>query len=291
MTLAGPDVLQTAVGEAVVLHRLALAIECRDALSNRPVNTSVDVRYRRLATATQPTPGWRPLARNGNARFTLRHAIPDDPSRPLRQLEIAVDDPSRRYVPRRFIVTPWTYADVRDPAPFVDPSARLLRLWLRPGSAYAFPRTTTVVRGRVTRDGQPVRWARVEGTTPTSVAGWAHADDRGEFVLVVTDPGYDPIRDSPRTLLVTLEVTARGDPPPPAKSPEPDPKDRSADLLSEVIARPSNPPAAAELDNLVLRGETVPAGYVANHETAEQPTVALGAETVLKDAVKFAPKP
>lgn len=318
------ETLQTSIGRAVVLHRLALAIECRDALSDRPTNTSVGVRYRRLPSATNPNPPWRPrrepgvvdvadplrgpgralggagtvaglaavgaagvgvqLSRNGSGQFTLRHVIPDDPLRPLPQLELVVDDPSRRYVPRRFTVTPWTYAAVREPAPFVVGRARLLRLWLRPGSAYAFPRTHTMVRGRIAlADGTPVRWARVEGTTPTSVAGWAHADERGEFVLPVTDPGYDPIRDFPRNLVVTLVVTAD------SAARKPDPKDRAADLVSEVIPRSSNPPSDAELDNEVLRGTALPPGYVPNTATARQVTVPVGAAVNLTEDVVFAP--
>lgn len=286
MTTLGRETLETVVGPAVVLHRLALAVECRDVLSDRPPGTGVNLRYRRLPTATRSTPTWRTLTRNGAAQFVLTHRIPDDPTRPLPQLEIAVDDPSRRYVPRRFTVTPWTYADVREPQPYVDAHARLLRLWLRPGSTYPFPRTGSVIRGRVTRtDGTPIRWARVQGTTPTSVAGWAHADERGEFLLPVTDPGYDPIRDVPRTLVVTLVVSARKDPP------APDPRDRAADLLSEVIPRSSNPPVDGELDNDVLRGEIQPAEYVGNTGTAQQVTVPVGAAAILTEDLVFEPQP
>jgi hypothetical protein len=279
------DILETSIGPAVVQHRLALAVDCRDALSDRPTSTSVGVRYRRIPTPSNPDPQWRPLRGSGRAQVTLRHRIPDDPARPLPQLQLVVDDPSRRYVPRRFTVTPWTYAEVKEPAPYVEAQARLVRIWLRPGSVYAFPRTSTVIRGRVTRVGVPVRWARIEGTTPTSVAGWAHADERGEFVLPIVDPGYDPIRDYPRDLVVTLVVVAAADPDPP------DRRDRAADLLSEVIPRSSNPPLPAELDNDMLRGAAVPPGYVGNIAIARQVTVPVGAALTLADDVDFEPQP
>jgi hypothetical protein len=280
------DILQTSIGPAVVRHRLALAIECRDALSDRPVSSPVRVRYRRLPPAPSPKGPWQPLSPTGLAQFTLRHRIPDDPAHSLPQLEIDVEDRSRRYVPRRFTVTPWTYAEVREPAPYVRAEARLLRLWLRPGSAYRFSRTATVIRGRVgLADKTPVRWARIQGTTPFSEAGWAHADERGEFVLPILDPGYDPVRIRLLTFAVTLVVVA-------AKNPvKPDAEDRTADLISEVIPRSSNPPLSAELDNLTLRGTTVPPGYVGNVLPAPQVTVSIGAELNVAQDVIFQPQP
>ncbi len=280
------DILQTSIGRAVVFHRMALAVECRDALSDRPVDSPIVVSYRRLPTPTNPNPTWRELSRTGLAQFTLRHRIPDDPTRPLPQLQIKIEDPSRRYVPRRFTVTPWTYAQVKEPAAYVPTRARLLRLWLRPGSAYQLPQTATVIRGRVAlQDGKPVRWARIEGTTLFSVAGWAHADDRGEFVLPVLDPGFDPVRETRLSAVVTLRVVA-------AKNPSAtDSKDRTADLISEIIPRSSNPPLDTELDNHVLRGGAEPPGYVGNIAAARQVTVRIGAAVNLTQDVEYVPTP
>ena len=283
--MSTPDVLTTSIGRAVVLHRLALAVECRDALSDRPTGTPIQLRWRRIDRAGNPVPPWRPIDRAARAQLVLRHRIPDDSRHPLGKLEICVDDRSRRYVPRRFVANPWTYADVREPAPYVDADARLLRLWLRPGSAYALPRTATAIRGRVVRpDEAPVRWARVEATTPTSIAGWAHADERGEFLLVVVDPGYDPIRDSPRDLDVTLVVSA-----PPAGGDPPDPRDRAADLPGEEIARSTNPPTDPELDNDLLRGTRHPPGYLINTSVVPPVTVPIGSTVTLTPAVVYTP--
>jgi hypothetical protein len=280
------DILQTSIGPAVVFHRLALAVECRDALSDRPVDSPIAVSYRWLSTPTNTNPAWRGLSRTGPAQFTLRHHMPDDPTWPLPQLQIKIEDPSRRYIPRRFTVTPWTYAQVKEPAAYVPTRARLLRLWLRPGSAYQLPPTATVIRGRVAfQDSKPARWARVEGTTLFSVAGWAHADDRGEFVLPILDPGYDPVRDHRLNVVVTLRVVA-------AKSPAAThPKDRTADLISEIIPRSSNPPLDTELDNGVLRGAAVPPGYVGNIAPARQVTVRIGAAVNLTQDVEYVPTP
>ena len=280
------DILDTSVGPAVLLHRLALAVECRDALSDGPAGSGLIARYRRVPTPARPDPPWRSLTRYGSSRFTLLHRIPDDPLHPLPRLQIAVDDPGRRFVPRRFTVTPWTYTQVHEPPVPVVPRARLLRVWLRPGSAYPFPRTGTVIRGRVVRGGKPARWARIEGTTATSVAGWAHADDRGEFVLPVVDPGYDPVRldGMPPDRRVSLVVVAPRAPLPEVAG------DRVADLVSEPIDRSANPPDEDDLDNPVLRGEAVPRGYAGNTAIVAPVDVPIGAALHLTADVDFAPQ-
>jgi hypothetical protein len=278
-------VLQTSIGPATVLHRLAVAVEARDALSNRPAETVVFARYRRVPTPTNPTPSWLPMTRRGTARFTLQHRL--DATAPLPDLQLVIDELSRRYVPRRFTITPWQLADVAEPAPYVEPFARLLRLWLLPGTAYPLPGTATVIRGRVTQDGRPKRWARVQGTTPASDAGWAHTDERGEFVLPIINAGADLTRVTTDQITVTLRVIGTPtlvDPPPPLV-------DRTNDLVSEVIPRSSNPAIPAELDNDVLRGIATPPGYAENVPPAPTATIPVGSETYLTQPVVFVPQP
>jgi hypothetical protein len=277
-------VLQTAVGPATVLHRLAVAVDVRDALSNRPADTVVIARYRRVPMPTNPAPRWLPMARRGTARFTLRHRL--DATAPLPDLQLVIDEPTRRYVPRRFTVTPWQLADVAEPAPYVEPFARLLRLWLQPSTGYPLPGTATVIRGRVTQDGRPKRWGRVQGTTPTSDAGWAHTDERGEFVLPIIDAGADLTRVTTDQITVTLRVIGT----PTVADPAPPLIDRTNDLVSEVIARSTNPATPAELDNDVLRGIAVPAGYVENAAPARIEAIPISTETHLTDVV-FVPQP
>jgi hypothetical protein len=278
-------VLQTEVGPATVLHRLAVAVEARDALSDRLVDSVVNARYRRVPTLTNPTPRWQPMSRRGTARFTLRHKL--DATSPLPDLEVAIDEPTRRYVPRRFTITPWQLADVAEPAPYVEPVARLLRIWLLPGSAYPLPGTATVIRGRVTQNGQPKRWARIQGTTPASDAGWAHTDERGEFVLPILDAGADLTRVTTDQITVTLRVIGT----PSIAAPLPPMRDRTLDLVSEAIPRSANPATPAELDNAVLRGMAVPAGYRENAAPARQETIQVSTETRLSTDVVFVPQP
>jgi hypothetical protein len=276
--------IDTALGPVTVLHRLALGVECLDALVDRLVLTSVRVGRqapgRVLPRPLDPTWPCLDLERSGPARFKLRHhgLMPAE-------LTVRVDDPTRRYVPRRFTVHPWPVAalDETNGQPYVPVRSRLLRTWLWPGSAYPLPRGTTVIRGRVVHDARPARWARLVAMGPTGqVAGRAHADDRGEFVLVVTDPDQNPLQS---TIAVDVRVVA-------SKTPAPvDPLDRCADLVVEDVARSSVPPTPAELDNDVLRGVALPSGYVANTHAPRHLTAPVGAELTLTEDVVFDPQP
>lgn len=279
------SVLQTVIGPATVLHRLALAVEGRDALSDRPAETPLTAFCRRVPSATNPAPHWQPMARRGTSRFILEHRLTGTPAPPA--LELFLDDPTRRYVPRRFTVTPWRLVDVAEPAPYVEPFTRLLRVWLLPGTAYPLPRTATVIRGRVTQGGRPKRWARVQATTPTSDAGWAHTDERGEFVLPISDAGADLTRVTTDRITVTLRVIGVSTLPVPL----PAAGERTEDLVSEVIARSSNPATPAQLDNDALRGIAVPAGYAENVLPDRQAVIPVGTETHLTTDIVFVPQP
>jgi hypothetical protein len=86
------------------------------------------------------------------------------------------------------------------------------RLVLFPGAGGAPGPGATVLRGRVTRPGDvPVRWTRVVARDDHDDLGWAHGDDRGEFVLVVAGPadaGAMPPDPLPLHLTVTAPVAA-----------------------------------------------------------------------------------
>ncbi len=286
MSATDVDRIDTAVGPADVLHRLALGVECVDAVSGRRLRTDVAA-GRELDALLLPEPAerdWpcRGLERKDTGRFQLRfdHGTPT-------ALRLRLVDPRRRVVARRLELPLWSLADVRaaEATPPVVPSAsRVLRPWLWPGVAAGLPRGATVVRGRVESGGAPVRWARVTAVRPgDGPVGRAHADERGEFVLLVTDTGSLP-PPAPSTLDVDLEVVA----PDPATAPPVDPDDRYADLVVEGLARASNPPTPAELDNPVLRGTAVPPGYVPNTVVAPTLTVPVGGELTLTEAIPFA---
>jgi hypothetical protein len=244
--------IDTGVGPAEVRHRLALAVEPVDALTRRPVGPAVRV--------GRETPrGVVALETNGTAWFKLRHRGGLGGTATVR-----VDDPWRRYVPRRLAVPLWTVAEVeaadaQPPGPYVPVRSRLLRPWLLPGAAHPAPRTATGVRGRVVRAGLPVRWPRVEAIGPGDLTvGWAHGDERGEFLLLLTGTGTlapPPPSDLNVRLLLHARLPAPGAPTPPPGA------DPLADLPREVLARSAAPPLPADLDNPLLRGQTVPAGY------------------------------
>jgi len=269
-----------------VAHRLALAVEVRDAVTNRLADTPVRVGREITALLTArgrqaADPGWpcQDLERSGLARFKLRRG-PQLPS----VITLRIEDAGRRYVPRRVSVTLWSQADLQavdqspPTGPYVPVDSRLLRIWLAPGSGYLLARGTTAIRGRVLRGtagalsaDAPVRWPRITAIGPGNVpVGWAHGDERGEFVLPVSSTGMVPPLNG--QFAVDIDVVGR----PAATAPDPDPADRCADLVVEVVPRSPAPPTAADLDNDLLRGRAVPAGYVAGAAPAPHWTVQVG---------------
>ena len=186
MTTDPALVIDTAVGPANVLHRLALGVECLDAVTGRLVRTGVLV-GREMDPLLLPRihdPEWPcfSLPGKGVGRSYLRfdHTIPVHT--PLR---LRLVDPSRRFVPRRLELPLWTLAEIlaAEAAPPVVPAAsRLLRPWLWPGSAALLPSGMTVIRGTIRTGAAPVRWARLTAVRHGDVTvGHGHADERGEF--------------------------------------------------------------------------------------------------------------
>ena len=274
--------IDTSVGPAAVLHRLALAVEVMDPLTDRLALTAL--RTGREVVRRTPTTDRRwpcaPLDAGGPARFKLRH------QRPLpRQVVIRLDDPTRRYVPRRLRIALWPVARLdQGPAqPYVTVAHRLLRAWLWPGAAMTLPAGSTVVRGRVVRQGRAARWVRVAARDQGGrIVGRAHGDDRGEFVLVVTDQNANPL---PAVLSLNLRIHAR------RRVVPIDLLDPCADLVVERIPRSPAPPAAPVLDSPGLGGTRIPASYVANARPDTPVDVPTGTEVVLPDELLFVPSP
>jgi hypothetical protein len=271
--------IETSIGPSDVLHRLALAVECRDALTDRLAISPLRAGYELLRSPYVPVPDpTYPCIRldvAGPARFKLRHDVP----LPTR-VRVRIDDPSRHFVPRRLRLLLWPVSQLDgSPAqPYIPTDYRLLRVWLWPGTAASFPVGSTVVRGRVMRNGQPARWARVTARGATNaVAGFAHADDRGEFALVVSDAGQHPLMSM---IPLDLRVDARRVPR------RVDQFDPLADITVEPVPR-SSPPAPANLDTPRLRGIALPPGYVANAKAPTPVTVPTGVDTILPDDLEF----
>jgi hypothetical protein len=309
MTAGGVDGV-----EPLVLHRLALAVEPLDAVTRSPAGSGVRVGWeqdrppgRRPGRDDPPDPldplgrsrtrtRTRALETNGTAAFKLRYTLPHGrragtirprvpagrpPGTPP-SVVVLVDDPRRRYTPRRFEVQLWTLVDVEAvdrPAPaggVVPGDSRLLRPWLLPGAAYPASRTATGVRGRVaTPAGVPVPWPRIEALGPGNLTvGRAHGDERGEFLLLITGTGTlappPPARLTVRLVVHGPAAAAPGAPP------------------IELVPRSSAPTVPGDLDNPLLRGETVPDGY---QESAARPplSVPVGRIHIEHAPIRFSP--
>lgn len=268
------DTIDTSVGPVPVQHRLALGLIARDAVTDRSATAPLRVGWEASGHVLPPgLPTWWPCVdfeHAGGGRFRLRAT----PARPG-ALTVRLFDRSRRYVARRLGVTPWPYADLVDPLPahLIAVGSRTLPVWLFPGAAYPVPRGATAIRGRVTNQSAPLPWARIDAEDAGgTVLGHAHGDDRGEFLLLLTDTNQNPVQS---TVDVRLVVRA-----PAAALPDPP---------VEPVVRPANPPAAGDLDNPLLRGLTAPSVHVPNTALTRQVTVNVGEELVLADDVPFIP--
>jgi hypothetical protein len=278
--------ITTAIGPAHVLHRLALAVVCTDSVIDRPVSIPLRIGWERpergLPRGFDRSWPCLDLDRHGPGRAVLRL----DRRTPTGPVRIRIVDPRRRYAARRVELSLWKLTEIvaaEATPPEVPAVARTLRLWLLPGPAYVTARGATSVRGRVAVNGTPVRWARITAFGPGNQSvGRAHADERGEFLLLVTDTGTMP-PPAPSTLGVRLEVIA----PDPAHRPAVDAADRHADLVVETLTHPGNPPLPAELDNDVLRGRATPSGYLASTTAFPPVDLVIGQEKRLTTDIPF----
>lgn len=233
-----------------IVH-LALGIEPIEANSGLRAPSSVDVRIEQFPRPVHEWRTWRPgetlspylrvMPRRETGRFALLYHQRSTTTIPLRLVDnlrsrLPGANPGRfgvgqgrRIVPRRVSITIPAEAAVL--AAEADPATPPVPIWQRtfplgcfPGATAALPPGATVIRGRIERDDGtgrmvPVRWARVRGANAADDdIGWAHGDDRGEFVLVIGRSDND-IVSPPDPLAVTLSV-GHTDPPP-----TPDPAD------------------------------------------------------------------
>ncbi len=230
-----------------VFH-LALGVEPRDGNSGQRLVSSVDVRLERFPRPVDQWRAWRPgetltallarMHRHRSGRFVRRYDE-DSTGIPAQVALRIVDDrragrlrvagEGRTIVPRRVSVDVAAEAVVL--AAEADPATPPHPLWRRvfplacfPGADAPLPSRATVMRGRVVRadpltgDLVPVRWTRVRARDANGDdVGWAHGDDRGEFLLVVAPaPGGVAVAGDP--LPVSLVVGAVLPPPTPDPS-------------------------------------------------------------------------
>jgi hypothetical protein len=164
--------------------RLALGIELLDALRQGRIPHPIQITYDQVSLGLQRPRVWR----HNSCVFVLLFEKGVGGSVDLRFFDAAepawdADLDRRRYVPRRLRI-PLLSRDQADLRPYTQ---RVRRPALFPGAAYNVSESSTGMRGRVERNGKPLRWARVEAIQPDSgqTVGRAHCDDRGEFLLLL----------------------------------------------------------------------------------------------------------
>jgi hypothetical protein len=222
--------------------QLALGVEPRDAvLGTRAGGPTVTLDQ-------HPTPLhlWRSWPKGAILDEALPKMARHDSGRYLSLLEdrttgtvrIRLVDRSRRYVPRRFAIQLPDADEMSAPA-------RIIRPVLHPGATY--PITGTVVRGRVLDAQQvPVRWVRAEATLADSgdSIGWAHGDDRGEFVLAIGNAaGQVGLAANPLRVAISVSFATVA-PEPPADDPLTTTVDPIWDLPEEQLSLPDDEAAA-----------------------------------------------
>lgn len=203
--------LEDTVLASELRHRLALGLGWVDAVVRGPAAGSLTS----IAHSVGPYRLDMVMERHRSDRFALRYAgllrkrldkaIADglDTSllvhvhAPAQAGHASFDATSgaRLYVPRRLRFGMVLQQGTPVPAP-----VNIRAPWLWPGSAYPFPATCTLVRGRLRRGASlssstALRWGRVFATVPeneatfaqATIVGTGHGDDRGEYVLAL-DP-------------------------------------------------------------------------------------------------------
>ena len=260
---------------------LALGLEPLSATTGRRMSGGTDVRLERHPAPLHRWRQWRAgetltavlpsMSRHSTGRFAGRYdeAVPTvadlrvvDSGRP------GAVGQGRRFVPRRVRVTIADEATVL--AAEADPATPPHPLWRRvfpialfPGAAADLPAGSTVLRGSVVRTVdpvtgavEPVRWCRVRARDGGDDLGWAHGDDRGEFVLVVASPpGSLLVPPDPLTIQLTVGATL----PPPVPDPT-DPLRSQVDPLWDLPVEPLTA-AANPAEEVSLTGRS----FLAEH--------------------------
>lgn len=240
---------------AEVRQRLAWGVELYD-----PIREVIA----RGPTVRSETPTLDGFTAHASGRFSITYGrlLPAT-------LQFLASDVARRFVPRRLSIDLATEA-VLDAVGANDATLRLSRtgrrITLSAGAMYPIPTGSTVLRGRVERNGAPERWARIEVAVPSLAAGTlarATTDDDGEFVAVLPPIGGSfafPVPGSPVT--ATIGIAAR-DVLPDRQVVDPDELDPYWDLPVETLPSfgtagtpPTDDVADGIADSVGLRAST-----------------------------------
>jgi hypothetical protein len=261
----GQDVFELETGRVTAWHRVAVAIRCVDARTRAPVSVPLLVRREIFG----PRPALRELIVVGSAA-TLTY----DASVGSRVI-LRIEDPRRRWLPRRLALRPpaRTRAEAAEddpPGTYLSAAARAVDAFVFPGPAHPLPSGSTGARVRVTRQGQPVAWPRLQVFAPGGVrAGWSHGDEHGDALVLVEGTGNIP-PPAPATFAVAVRVhvpdpAGQGPPDPfavPDRPEQPRPGDPLDSLVAERLTPPAGPTLPEGLDPTVARGTRVPPGYI-----------------------------
>ncbi|KPF49975.1 hypothetical protein IP87_13565 [beta proteobacterium AAP121] len=271
---AGPEL-------ARVQHRLAVGVQCVDALSGQPLLAPLQVRL----LAIGPLAADLLLQPKGDGRYSLADAGAfarlwdrctrlDDPL--PRTLDLLVHEnlpgaaategeAPHRSGPRRVRMDLAETAPAL-PAPGFRPRPRpgresSLALRLFPGPNHGFDASATVLRGRVqlgtgAADARPARWSRLVAMRGSAVLGHTQADERGEYALLLRYPAglLAPNTPSPADAQIEVHIAARRNPPPHER-----PFDDLSAEPAHVVALDAPPPTdwPAAYDRRVTVARTV----------------------------------
>jgi hypothetical protein len=198
------------------------------------------------------------VPRNASGRFAITYPLPEL----TQNVAVRLYDTERRYVPRRFGLpvpaeaTVISQEQAAESSPWPPIPSRAFRPVLYPGANYGTQAGATVVRGRVLRqDGSAARWARVSAVDAAHgyQVGWAHGDDRGEFLLILQASDAELVTPGSAVAGVTLSISARPLPVP-VDSPAQSQADPLWDLEIEALPPPGSPDTVSD-------GRTPPADY------------------------------
>jgi hypothetical protein len=244
-----------------VIHRLGLGIEPIDAQGSRRLGHELQVRDDKAHLGSSRPP----VERHASNLYALRYQEGVTTPIDLRFFDsterfYTPEYDRRRIVPRRLRIPILSLADVETEEQ-VDKKSftrRIRRPVFFPGATYASDSTATSLRGRVMRNGKPLRWARVVATLAGEavLAGRAQGDDRGEFLLIINSQvTAGSALPNPLNIEVSVFGPATTPIPNPASLPEIDPL---WDLPLESLAAPGT-----SVDQ-VASGEQLPPDYTAN---------------------------
>jgi hypothetical protein len=213
-----------------VQSRMALGVQCLDALNGRPCLQALSVRLLSLGPLTANLE----LQAKGGGRFSLAFSgrfaqlwrRTTEPGRLLpRDLDLLVHEQAaseasaaHRVGPRRLSVQLALSANAR-PLPLAG-SANTFNLRLLAGPNHPFDGGATLLRGRVRlgtneTNARAARWARLVAVKGGRLLGFAQADERGEYALLLRYPAGLLAPASPHADDgdISLTVAARRAPP------------------------------------------------------------------------------